>query len=531
MQKKEKPEYMITYNKTLGDIRNSYYYNFLSNLVELRDKLNLDENMQDDIYERANMFGNILMSIARVGDYPLPVGQALGDAHLIIHEEIARVPQYEEIILKVLSEFKNQHYSMLALVSPFTCYLLTEFNEDIRYHLAANLLLLSHRYNIELVWGETDSANVSVCVDKVRDIAMIGLPKMWNIANKLVGIVPDEQIVDVLKSHFKVENSETDVYADTVAFYVNSATIISDEIRSVFVLMQELKRRNYRIVLYHSQIGYQPETLAKVVDHSVYLPATFNKLATEKLAKRRYRAFFYTTNNIWSLYSVMAEIGDYNIAIGVSCYGCDMYLSGSGSHAVDYSQLFGSDKATINLHGVGRGMTVIVPNSLDEVKKVEAHASTKYVLLPWSIDDLTESNVNLMQSIGDSALFFYCSTNLQDYVSRLETIRHLVPNAVVIHSVGEYFSTYPAIDSVVFASPRLNLVLDALYFKKPITLLFDKDNSYLSSIGYDSNGSDINEIANQHNDSLCSSFWEFCSSRLDMTDRTAPKPKKMIPDY
>jgi hypothetical protein len=208
-----------------------------------------------------------------------------------------------------------------------------------------------------------------------------------------------------------------------------------------------------------------------------------------------------------------------------------MYLSGSGSHAVDYSQLFGSDKATINLHGVGRGMTVIVPNSLDEVKKVEAHASTKYVLLPWSIDDLTESNVNLMQSIGDSALFFYCSTNLQDYVSRLETIRHLVPNAVVIHSVGEYFSTYPAIDSVVFASPRLNLVLDALYFKKPITLLFDKDNSYLSSIGYDSNGSDINEIANQHNDSLCSSFWEFCSSRLDMTDRTAPKPKKMIPDY
>jgi len=519
--KKVKPEYLISYNKTLGDIRNSYYYNFSSNLIDLRDKLNLDDKMRDDIYERANMFGNILYATCQVGDYPLPVGQSLGESHLLIHEELARVKYYKDIVIKVIKKFNCSHYSSLICASPYTCFILEEFNEDIRFHLAANILLISRKYNIPLEWyhNKTHESNLN---NVVKNIALFGLPKMWNIANKLVGTLTDIELSKIIVERFPVANVETNVYADTVAFYVQNATIISDEIRKVFILMQEFKRRNYRVVLFHSQVGYQADTLSKVVDQDIYLPATFNKLATEKISKKRYRAFFYTANNIWSTYIIAAEIGDYNIALDVPCYGCDVYISGSGIHAHNYTN---DAEQNINLHGLGSGMTVIVPNSIDHIKKVDTYSSLNYVLLPWDIEDITDNNMNRINEYvtKDSLLLFYCNTNLQDYIGRLEYI-NINYKYIVIHTVGEYFSTYKSIDSVIFASARINLILDALYFRKPITLLFDTSNTYYDSLGYTLND-DINVVANIHNEKLCASFWEFCTNYLGMTDRKDKKEK------
>jgi hypothetical protein len=157
---------------------------------------------------------------------------------------------------------------------------------------------------------------------------------------------------------------------------------------------------------------------------------------------------------------------------------------------------------------------VIVPSNIEELSKT---TTKEVVLLPWISSDMVQSNINKLDT--NTIYVFYCKEPITYYSYAMSRVDLSNIEYTVVKTIGEYFGMYKAFDKVIFATPILTCLLDALYYKKPIQVL-DNEQFVENMFGVNV---DINVVANEHNNLLCDAVWNKSVADFGLSIRVEEK--------
>ena len=588
----EKPLWELKYNTTLTDIRAGNYYNLTKNCEELCEELDANSELCDDLAERATLFGTVLSNLLACS-HKIIGEQLPSRAHLIIHREIlnAGVESYTAIMKPMIEKYGKGPASAawrLMLASPLYCEDLLDYHESLKYNIALNVLSLAEDVPFEhsdslivrlyaeigivsekmgeesaeliMMLPNADKRNdiVSAFVNYIgsycytgKSIYLLGYLMKWvrgdaPIIGKILHRIRHQMWVD----NGEKEEPEPVIYEDTIAFFMDEVSVNGSNMRYYQEFIAALKKRGYRIELYHSQRYLVSKPFINIIDKFIELPEDFNKFKLEDFLKNSWRLAITCVSSPWWSCVNFFDMANYTISF-VEDVEADWHLTAEWDSS--------EHENPVAIHGMGKMISCLVPNSGPAVAKSDE--KNLHICLPWTFEMVNAENITLLAKIVSAVrackkfpVFFmpaYGKIPFTRYYAKLDELD--APDIILIKTLGEYYGVLQTFDYYLALpyTPAAYL-LDGIFFEKHMLTLnvVDEDVEYrhkyptkLAELCGIPTYSEmelleqfkkpkrdaytklvesiekIDVIAVEHNQKLSDAFWNFCAKNCELEVR------------
>ncbi len=414
------------YNKIIGGIRNLRHANFIINVTHLHKSLTHGRHSAE---MRGKMFYNILIMLAKYKEFEIPEVSSMSNIHTIFHEEIMGLGTEEYMkLMSFYTKFPNV-LSKLMMVSPFlgNLHLLENFNSPLVTYVKLSCLRLEYNKKID--------KELAKCIE-TNPLIVSEYSKYTRYPDKIYSFLDD------------IGTCENDAYADDVAFVVENAINFSEDMRKIYIYIQQMFKRRYRLTLFHSSSQIDPRVYVNTFYDCIYLNPQFNNHFAKNVINRRYRYVFYTNNNIWSMFLANAQLG--------------------------LTQFYIATKEPSQLPNIAEcieylGITEISVNAPKCEKTAEI--TDKIILCPLTVDEVMtyKSDVENMDAENTIVQLFCIDGPYEMY--RFAPIAHSSKKNYYVfgEDVDDYYNLMQIADIVVCAS--YSVFVDALYLGKNVSVL------------------------------------------------------------
>ncbi len=481
------------YNKILIGIRNLRNANIVNNIKQLHSNLTL-ENISSEV--RGLMFYNILVYLAQFVDFEFQEVYSMHMIHTIIHENILGLGmnRYLELMTPLLNKFPFKT-SKVIMASPYL-----EGSYDLFEKINSTLTMYVKLSCLQMEYSEQLDGEL-----------MLALGKNLQILSEYSKVTKHRNaIYDTFK---QIGVCTNDANADDIAFVVENGVNFSEDMRKIYVFIHELKKKNYKITLFHSTNQLYTEPYTDLFYNILYINPLFNNHYAKNVAERRYRAVFYTNTNIWSMYLAYAGLG------------FDQYYIGTATTKLPNIRKF------LPYFGVTQ-----IKTKVDKCSRSE-NVTKPIIFCPWTVSELM-NNVDQLTQLSklDVYIHLFCLDGPFE-LNRFKTFSIDAPNVIIGGEKTDiYYKSMKISDYIVCGS--YNVAVDALYDDKKIICINDTPakevlDLFCSDIKYVSdfcNSEEFNHVKNadkkieKYNDLVREKIKDFCQE-VGIDDRTNVNPE------
>ena len=416
------------YTKTIRNIKNNYFFNFISDINEF---LSCSNAMEED--NRINKIINIFETICRAEKFQIPYSRHVFSLMIRFHMELSTLglDAYRQILTQLYELSNKSSFNYMLLSSPLHVSYLDDYNVDIRKFIKCAYIYMSLIYECKT---QHHIHAITLKDDFDVDIA--------SIIHRLANFYPPEEEAEILNAidnfiHTDKNSSmaicEEDAISDTVAFHIAEPVVLGN-MRQWYSYFKILKRLGYRMTLIHEVTNIDEQLYNHIFDNFIFISNTLSYPTASRMARERFRTVFYCTpNSPWNL--VLSAMG-----LGINQVGRGKYMT----EHWDFNEYH-------EVHGFGTLSVLDVETSGTSV------SNKNIVFCPWSFDDIDNVSCQFLQTYYNehdkpTILFFssqrYCQSksiildkydfdyvflcgNIKQYMAFIEDAITVTPNKFV----------------------------------------------------------------------------------------------------